>query len=69
MGGDAKAVPHRLNRGPEGIVAPSGSWRALYVCPCGDPYCWYEIFKVQRLSPWLYCKGLAFAFLETDRHI
>jgi len=46
-GGDAKAVPRRLNRGPEGTAAPSGSWRALCVCPCGDPYCWCEIFKVQ----------------------
>ena len=23
-------------------------WRALCVCLRGDPYCWYEIFKVQQ---------------------
>ena len=44
-------------------------WRALCVCPCGDPYCWCEIFKVQRLSPWLYCKWCSFSFLERNQHI
>ena len=46
-GGLAGATPRRLDRSPEG-TAPSGSWRALGVCPCGDPYCWYELFKEQR---------------------
>jgi hypothetical protein len=46
-GGFAKAAPHRLYRGPEEAFAPSGSWRALCVCSCGDPYCWCEIVKVQ----------------------
>jgi len=43
----ARAAPRRLYRGPEGAFAPSWSWRALCVCPCGDPYCWCSIFKVQ----------------------
>ncbi len=38
-GGFAKIAPHRLYRGPETALASSGSWRALCVCPCGDPYC------------------------------
>lgn len=46
-GGLARAAPHRLDRSPEWI-APSGSWRALGVRPCGDPYCWYELVKEQR---------------------
>jgi len=51
----ARAAPHRLYRGPGAARASSGSWRALCVCPCGVPYCWCEIFKVQGLSPWPYC--------------
>lgn len=28
-----------------------------------------KLSRFRRLSPWFYCRGLAFAFLETDRHI
>ena len=45
-GGFARAAPHRLYRGPKEARAAFGSWRALCVCPCGDPYCWCSIFKV-----------------------
>lgn len=47
MGSFAKAAPHRPDRSPEKGILP-GSWRALNACPCGDPYCWYELVKEQR---------------------
>ena len=70
VGGLALAAPHRLYRGPEEALTSSGSWRALCICPCGNPYCWYKLFKVQEASwPWLYYKGLELLFLECFSHI
>ena len=43
----AKAAPHRPDRSPERWIL-SRSWRALNACPCGEPYCWYELVKEQR---------------------